>query len=193
MEILLAVLIGGCAAAGVYALRRRRRRSKAEASSSAAAPSSAHERGLGELQPDDIVIVDDRDWIVTGVVRLTEGLDSWIEARLVDGGEERWLIVRPDDPDAVLYGTPGSDPGVGQTPSESLDDRGRVLRLRRHGRAEVKLEGDLGDHFPEGECGYWDYDRPGEDCAWIRGSGQRWLYVFGDRIGRHMTRFLPGS
>jgi hypothetical protein len=189
MEILLAVLIGGCAVAGVYALRRRRRRSRGEA----ATPPPVQERGLGELRPDDVVIVDGRDWIVKGVARLTEGLDSWIEARLADGGEERWLIVRPDDPDAVLYGTPGADPGVGENPSESLDDRGKVLRLRRHGRAEVKPTGDLGDHFPEGECGYWDYDRPGEDCAWIRGGGQRWIYVFGDRIGRHMTRFLPGG
>jgi hypothetical protein len=199
MEILLAVLVGsGCAALGAWLIRRRRRGGGAgtgdPASDAPAAPENlaAPARGLGEARPDDVLIHEGRDWIVVGAARLTEGMDAWTECRLEDGDEERWMVFRPDDGDVVLLGVAAPDPGVGDRPSEALEREGLVYRLARFGRASASVTGAAGS-LAEGELGYWDYERPGDHRAWIRGSGERWLYVFGVRVARHLIRFLPGS
>jgi hypothetical protein len=154
------------------------------------------QRELDDLRPDDVLIIESRDWIVAGACRLEEGMDAWLECLLRDGDDVRWLVVRPGEDGTtagvILLGCAVADPGVGHHPSEALEREGRVYRLARFGRTVTRVVGSAGD-LTDGELGYWDYERPGDHRAWIRGHGETWLYVFGERVARHLIRFLPGS
>jgi len=201
MEILLAVLIGGgCAAVGAWFVKRRRAALAAGADAPAQLPASSEGRDLSAALPGDVVIHEGRDWIVAGRARVAEGMDTWLECRLVDGEAERWMVVvdgsdELDDADSrncVLLGRSVPDPGVGASPSESVEQDGLVYRLSRHGQSRAEVEGELSP-LVAGRWGHWLYERPGDRVAWFRSCGERWLYVFGQRVGLHMLRFLPGG
>lgn len=195
MELLVAVLLGGsCAALGAYLLRRRRRRLRQRPGRVPTQRQAAiDERDLDDLRPDDVLTINGSDWIVMGVARLSEGADNWIECRLEDGSNERWLLVYGKEDHEVVFGQRIIDPGVGSRPSASLDIQGSLFSLQRQGRATVLKTGNLGEDYPKGSCTYWDYQQPGDERVWIRGLDAKMLYVAGERVQRHLVDFLPGS
>lgn len=189
MELILALLVGGgCVAFGSWALKRRRRASRPPETETRVS------RTLAELIPEDVVTHDAADWMVAGVASFSEGPEHWIEARLEDGAREAWLVVSASDPDAVLFGERVDDLIVGETPSESVDHRGDVFRLERHGQASVvSVEGDVASTYTAGQVRYWNYRRPGDRRIWLRHVGETWLRMAGSRVARHLLGFLPGS
>lgn len=192
MELIVALLLGGgCVALGRWALKRRAAARQAAPPSSEA---SAVDRGLDELEPGDVLTHDGADYLVTGVARLTESDERWIECRLEDAGREAWIVVHPRDPDGAVVGRRVTDLVVaGDRPSESLDHGGEVFRLERHGRAGVEVSGELEQGLVPGECRYWNYRRPGDGRVWMRRVEERWVAFAGARTRRHLVGFLPGS
>jgi hypothetical protein len=201
MEVLIAALVvSGCAALGTLAVRWRRRRARAgELAAEEARPRSASPTGresldgreLDHLREGDVVLHDGLDLVVSGVARLTEGATCWTEARLADGSDERWLVVRPSDLDCVVVGRllPRGAVVLGLEPSESMEHDGRIYSLQRHGYAAVAIAGELADGVPSGECRFWDYGLPGSGRLWVRGEQ---VFV-GERVRRHLVVSLPGS
>ena len=192
MEVLIAALVAsGVLSLGAHFVRRRRRRRDGTDSGQ---PSTV--RALEQLLPGDAVVHDGGDLLVAGVVRLSDGRLRWREARLLDGGMERWMVVLPD---RVQFGAAiGPLPIIGQPP-EQLDHGQRIYRLERTGQARAALNGDLGgageaDSWrPAGEWEYWEYVSPRGERLWIRrASGE--LYCFaGVRVSRHLVQLLVGS
>jgi hypothetical protein len=195
MEYLIAALVvGGCAAIGTLAVRWRQRRARASSSTAAAASAgreSLDGRELDHLRPGDVVLHEGLDLVVAGVARLTEGATCWTEARIDDGASERWLIVRPGDPDCVLVGRllPPASVALGSEPSESIEHDGQIYTLQRHCHAVVTISGELGEGLAGGELACWDYGRPGSARLWVRGEQ---VFV-GERVRRHLVVSLPGS
>lgn len=200
MEVLVSVLLVGAALAGGYKLLRRRRTAgkgvrPLKADQGAEHPKAlAAPRELGDLLPDDVLIVDDRDFLVTGMILLTDGSSTWRECRMEDGGDERWVLLSAGSGDWIQVGQPVSNLGLDGPPSEQLEVGGAVYRLIGQGSAEVKEEaGDLAGGVFDGRCRYWDYSRPGAGRLWIRQGRQGRIITVGRRIQRHLVDFLPGS
>jgi hypothetical protein len=192
MELILALLIGGgCVALGAWAIRRKQSEARTETAAAAA------NRTLADLVPQDVITHDGIDWMVAGVASLSEGAEHWIEGRLEDAAREGWIVVNASDPDKVLFGERVDDLVVGENPSESLDHRGDVFKLERHGQAQVvAVEGDVARVYAASgdiDCRYWYYQRPGDARIWIRHVGAGRHHFAGRRVARHLVGFLPGS
>lgn len=202
MEIFIAVaLASGIAAAAGYVWRRRKKNKAADAGGEGApdvsdAPPQLPERtepGLDNLRPDDVVMVEGRDFIVAGVARVAEPAAPYSrECRLDDAGDEAWLVVCGGSR-WVLYGN-RVELTVSNPPSELLDHQGEVYRMEHRGQVTFAgVAGEMGE-LPTDKCGYWEYTRPGADRLWLRkGGGDRFLVFVGQRLQRHLVTVLPGS
>src|SRR5688572_18946002 len=51
------------------------------------------ERGLAELRVDDVVAMDDRDFLCEGLIAYDEDGHRWLCGRIIDGSEVKWLLV----------------------------------------------------------------------------------------------------
>ena len=201
MEIFIAVaLASGIAAAAGYVWRRRKKSKAGEAggdqeTAAADVPPQLPERaeaGLDNLRPDDVVMVEGRDFIVAGVARVAEPAAPYSrECRLDDAGDEAWLVVCGGDK-WVLYGS-RVELTVSNPPSELLDYQGKVFRLEHRGQVTfAKVAGDMGE-LPTDQCGYWEYTQPGSDRLWLRKGGDRFWAFVGQRLRAHEVTVLPGS
>jgi hypothetical protein len=197
MEVLAAALLAGaCAGLTALAIRWRSRRGRAAVAATAAAEavSDAPARDqLEDLRLEDLVLYEGLELRVAGLARCEERELRWCEVRLLDGDTERWLLMRPEDPDAAAVGQRLADLGLGPQPSEALEHDGKVYQLERCGQAQASAEGDLAGVLTDAGCGYLDYRRPGPDRLWIR-HGPRGTTCFGgQRVGRHLLCVLPAS
>jgi len=196
MEVLAAVLLAGaCAGLATLAMRWRARRGRAATTAAEAAAGGGEPARdqLEGLRLEDLVLYEGLELRVAGLACCEERELQWREVRLVDGDVERWLLVRPQDPDAALVGERIPDLGLGPQPSEALEHAGKVYQLDRCGRAQVSGEGDLAGVLTDAGCAYWDYRRPGPDRLWIRHGLQGTVSFRGQRVGRHLLCVLPGS
>jgi len=197
MEVLLALLVaGGCAALGTLALAAHRRQRRGAVASSAGPGAAGSEPGceareLDELRAGDVVLHDSLDLFVTGGVRLDEREVTWIEHRLQDEGQPRWLVVRATDLEHALLGAP-IELELGAEPSECVEHERKVYRLERCGQALASCSGET-PPLQDGECRFWDYARPGADRLWVREQGQVRCCVAGQRVRRHLLCVLPGG
>ena len=201
MEIIIAVALASTiAAAAGYAWRRKKRRASGEAGGPGdpgAAPQLPEraEPGLDNLRPDDVVMVEGRDFIVAGVAEVDEPSAPYSrECRLDDAGDEAWMVVcGGPGSEWVLYGS-RVQMTVTNPPSELLDHDGEVFRMEHRGQLSYrKVTGDMGD-LPAGKCNYWEYVQPGSDRLWLRhGGGDQFMVVVGQRLRRHLVSVLPGS
>ncbi len=148
---------------------------------------------LEDLEPDDVVQFDNIDWIVVGIAKFIEGEYSWIEGRVKDGEQERWLVLSRRDPEHVIWGERIADPGVGTHPSECIEHAMHIYSLHGLGQAAIESAGRLGKGYPANQCRYWDYSGEGKGRLWIRGDGEQWVYFKGERALRHFFDTLPAK
>jgi hypothetical protein len=203
METLFLVLLaGGIASIGALALRRHRRRKASQRDEQERLLLSeplpvrqtsdpAETRELDDLRPEDVLLYDGLDLIVSGIARLTADSFSWLECQIDEG--ERWMIIRSCDVDAVILGKVAADLGLGVEPSESLEYEGKIYQLERKGQASVVTSGSLSSVWPHGGVSCWDYGRPGSDRIWLRRCQGVEIGFVGQRIKRHLIFVLPAS
>lgn len=192
MELLLlaGLLASGLTSIALVARRRRRRREgRASADSSA---SLDEPRTFEEPRPGDVIVFDDGDSLVQGVVRLAEGNRGWVECRLLDVSEERWIVVRPDDRSGLVVGRRIEGLPLRDAPPESIDYQGRIYRLERYGEARAEVDGDAGA-YAAGETEFWDYRGTGSERLWIRRASGAFRSFAGRRDPRHMVDFIAGA
>jgi len=194
MDLVLAALIavGGCVALSTWRFVRRRASTRA-ARLPASSPAPEEPRGLEDLRPADVLVHDRTDLIVSGVARFVEGAELWQECRAEGDAGERWLVVRPSDPEFLWIGARKADVLSGTPPPASLEHEGKIYQLERVGRASVTAAGELGGSISAFECHYWDYSRPGADRLWIRRGPSGCSTFQGQRVKRHLVSLLPGS
>ncbi len=198
MEILIAVaLFSGIAAAAGYAWKRKKKkdagdpRADDETGARALLPERT-EATLENLRPDDVLMVEGRDFIVVGVARVAEPQAPYTrECRLDDAGDEASLVVCSGS-SWVLYGEP-VNLSVSSPPSELLDYKGEVFRMEHRGQLTfAEATGDMGP-LPTDKCDYWEYVQPGADRLWLRRRGDQLLVFVGQRLRQHEVTVLPGS
>jgi hypothetical protein len=199
MEALLALLVAsGCIGLSLSLYHRRRHGARShqatEVEPTRRIPQSPPpERGLDHLELADVLLFDGADLLVVGLARFSEGASSWVECLIDHDGQERWLVLRDDDPDFLRLGQPVSDPGFGGHPSEAIELEGQIFDLQRRGQVTISSQGRFLDAPPLTQAQYWDYRRPGSDRLWVRSVGETWIFVRGQQIKRHLVTFLPGS
>lgn len=188
MELIVAALVAGGFLGLTAHLVRRGRRAREPVNETPDLTEAGIERGWSLLRPQDVLIVDGRDYIVREAAEFREGPRRWQECRLDDEGEHAWLCVEDDDP-TVRLGFPVEVAGLASEPPESLDHEGKIFRLASCGQASVRREEDA----PR-DVRYWDYARPGSERLWVRQAEGGDLQVRAGRaVQRHLFELLPGS
>lgn len=194
MEYLLlaGLLASGIGSLALYARRRRRQREQHAAADEARADRSSEPRDVDQARPGDVIVLDEGDALVQGVVRFGEGPHHWLECRLLDVDIERWLVVRPDDRSGLIVGQRVDGLVLRGEPPEAIDHDGRIYNLERYGEARVQVQGDTGG-YGVGELEFWDYRCAGSERLWIRRVGGGFRSFAGRRDPRHMIEFIPGG
>jgi len=186
-----AILISITSTAVVIHRKRKRRRAELESGKEVAMlppavedSSDPLERPIERCRPEDIVMLDGRDWLVEEVWKLAEGARTWRECRLSDGADEAWLLCPEREEPFLGFGRPLDLAGM-EPPGQQVEADGKIFTMDREGAA-------LMDGGPQ-QVRFWDFQHPGAARLWHRkglGGGRTYL---GQRVPRHQITFLPGS
>src|SRR5688572_18969827 len=93
---MLLIVVGGAATiGGVMYVGERRKRLAAGGGTRAlpAGDSPVIERTIRNLRVGDVLTLDARDFLVEGTISYDEDGHRWTGARVVDGADQRWIIV----------------------------------------------------------------------------------------------------
>ena len=184
------IVLGLVATIGVasYALWSRAR---AEAPPSGPPALNAAERTPGSLQVGDVVQHLGTDWVVEGVLALSE--DGRAEKprgrlmRLADGGAERflWTSSTESDPSFVALATLAVE-GVPAV----VQHAGQTFRLTARATVGALCSGTVGPGRGE-HVGLAEYAAGPSRLVVLDWGASCEAYV-GERIGSHQLEFLPG-
>ena len=118
------------------------------------------ERTLFDLQPDDILQGDGRDWVVEERLLSDDSSFQWLEYALRDGAERRWLVVCEDDWLEVDWLEPISLTPVLPLPA-AIDRQGQQYLLEEEGTAWIsRTQAAMNRRL--GTCRYADFTGPGQ-------------------------------
>lgn len=158
------------------------------------------ERTLRDVLPNDVVQHDGKDYLVEGVVSYDEDGHTWRGARLLDGGQERWLLVGLERGSAMtvrmLEVTPVDLTGY---PPETLEVAGTSYKLAGRGTATATMRGDLtGVPVPGGEsgavrCRWWKYGTAGERTLVVEQWGETYRALAGQTVRADDVDLLGAS
>ena len=144
-----------------------------------------HKKALAERSPLLALKVGDavehvgQTFIVDEKLTFREGSFQWLEYKLVDGSETRWLEVEDDDELYVTLYEAAPDLHVTGEPPRTLQYQGKSFELEEKGFATMRKEGDVNRHeLPE--CRYYDYEAPGGDVL----SLEKWGENFEASVGK---------
>jgi len=156
--VLLLVLL---AALSVLLLRRQWRRLQR------AQPPPLDRRHLFNLRIGDIVQARGQDWVVEDRLLYEQSAGiQWLEYRLQDGAESRWLSVCEDDElevawhrkaDPAELAEPASAPSLRDAVPEGLEWAGRCYRKIERGTASLRAEARVLNRRV-GVCTFADYE-----------------------------------
>jgi len=164
VEILL-IVVAIAAIAGIAIWWYQSTRAKAKPRTAEDPLSSADEDSLRgnprTLKPGDVVTVREQDYLVRGLIHLTEGSYTWSEALLDTGtGDRMWLSVE-DDPEleVVIW---REQKGTTLAPGpRTLELDGRLYTSDESGSATFECEGTTG-LAKTGKMRYHDYESDGD-------------------------------
>ena len=147
--VLLVILtvLGSTAAVG-YAVSARRR--ALPGGSTRALPAGTGdkliERGLRDLRVNDVLTIDNKDFLCEGRVDYDEDGHRWIGARIVDGQDVRWLVVGIERAGTAPTRLVTVDAAIDMSgyPPEAIVAGEVRFTLDKRGTATCKLTGDLG-------------------------------------------------
>jgi hypothetical protein len=160
------------------------------------------ERGLGDLRLGDVVQHQGRDYLVEGLLTYDEDGHDWTAGRLVDGDDERWLVVGMERIGAAALRLCEVDRQVEMSgyPPEFLTVGGDRYKLDKRGTASVKATGDaavVGGKDPAAggvlRCRWWRYEAPGERCMLVEQWGGEFRVLRGATVAASDLDLMPGS
>ncbi|MFM7264244.1 MAG: DUF4178 domain-containing protein [Cyanobium sp.] len=204
MTPLIALLLVIAALAAVMLLRYQRRRLEA------ARPAAPEERHLFNLRIGDLVQARGRDWVVEDRLLYEQaGGFQWLEYRLQDGADSRWLSVCEDDELELAWlrradlAELADAHGLRASVPEHLRWAGRDYRRTERGAATLRADARVMNRRV-GVCTYADYQAlvgPGEpdgllSVEWWGGGGDpagEIELTVGDRIEPGELSLLPGD
>ena len=136
------------------------------------------------IKPGDIVTVRERDYMVRGLIHLTEGSYTWTEALLDTGtGDRMWLSVE-DDPEleVVIW---REQKATTLTPGpRTVELDGRVYSSDESGSARFETEGTTG-LSAEGTMRYHDYESDDDmRLSFEDFAGGKWECARGEVLSR---------
>ncbi|HUS26970.1 MAG TPA: DUF4178 domain-containing protein [Kofleriaceae bacterium] len=207
--ILLVVLtiVGGVAAVGV-ASRERKSLGSGSGGDPKALPAGGGdkllERTVRDVRVDDVLTIDNKDFIVEGLVSYDEDGHRWSAARCADGTDVRWVFVgieRTGSSATRLMALDESTPMTGYPPEALVIGETRYA-LDKRGTATCTLRGDVGPlggltkDRPEGHterCRWWLYNAPGDDTVIVEQWGSDYRVLRGKKVSESTIELMPGS
>lgn len=197
-----ATVVGG----GMYALQRRADRSLGSGGGpkllgDGSGGDDLVERGIGDVRVGDIVQYSGRDFLVEGVVHYDEDGHRWRAARMVDGRDERWLIVGLERGGAQTLRFTQIDRELEMSgyPPEQIPVAGATFAQESRGTASARIEGDAGElpRAANGEsvlrCRWWRYETAGPKALVVEQWGGLYRALRGEKIGPADIELIPGS
>ena len=203
--LVLLTVIGGITAAGIAANERRKALPGGGAPRALpAAGDKLLERGVRDLRVDDVLTIDGKDFVVEGMINYDEDGHRWIGARVVDGGEVKWLLAGIERMGAgsVRLLTQDETTQIAGYPPEVLVIGEVRYALDKRGAATCALHGELGPlgalkkDRPDGHAErvrWWLYAAPGDDTLLLEQWGSDYRVLRGKKIGEGMLELIQGS
>lgn len=168
-------------------------------------------RTIRELRAGDVITFETRDYLVEGVVDYEEDGHRWSAGRLVDGGDEHWLVVGLERGGALVARLLREDPEVEMSgyPPDVLAAGGLRYTHERRGTATARLSGNtglggLGRSGGAGKgagqgmasverCRWWLYEAPGDDTLLVEQWSDVYRVVRGKKVSPTLLELMPGS
>lgn len=203
--LVLLTVIGGVAAIGIAANERRKALPGGRAPRALPATGDKLlERTVRDPRVDDVLTIDGKDFIVEGVINYDEDGHRWIGARVVDGGEVKWLVVGIERTGAgsLRLLTQDEATQIAGYPPEVLVIGEVRYALDKRGAATCTLSGELGPlgalkkDRPDGHverARWWLYSAPGDDTLVLEQWGADYRVLRGKKIGEGTIEMIPGS
>lgn len=203
--LLIILVLAGVATAAAMVPRRR----ALPGGSVKALPPGAEEgelsmRTLRDLRTGDVVTLETRDYLVEGVVAYEEDGHRWNAGRLVDGGDERWLVTGLERGGAETTRLVQPDPDVDMSgyPPEVLVAGDVRYTLEKRGTATARLAGNTGLRTAGvagggagtvERCRWWLYEAPGDDTLLVEQWSDTYRVLRGKKVSPTMMELIPGS
>jgi len=203
--LVLLTVIGGVAAIGIAANERRKALPGGRAPRALPATGDKLlERTVRDPRVDDVLTIDGKDFIVEGVINYDEDGHRWIGARVVDGGEVKWLVagIERTGAGSMRLLTQDEATQIAGYPPEVLVIGEVRYALDKRGAATCTLSGDLGPlgalkkDRPDGHverARWWLYSAPGDDTLVLEQWGADYRVLRGKKIGEGTIELIPGS
>jgi hypothetical protein len=200
--LMLLVVVGGAATIGgvMYAGERRKRLGAGGGTKALpAGDSPVIERTIRNLRVGDVLTLDGRDFLVEGTIGYDEDGHRWTGARVVDGSDQRWIIVGIERVGAspvrlLTYDTENEVTGY---PPETIVIGEQRYALDKRGTATCKLAGDVGTlgAGPDkvARCRWWLYNGAGDDTLVLEQWGNDFRTLRGKKVSPDTIDLIPGS
>lgn len=192
MELLVLGLVAGISFAS-YALWHKARKDESEAQAAERkrlAPPA--DRSPTTIQVGDVVQHLGSDFLVEGVVTLSEDGRGARLYRLFDDGGERFLYAKQGTPDPMLLApTEVASDFAAPTPPEMLVHAGASYRQTARVQASAIRVGQLGARKHADRVRVFEYAGPGPSRLLLVDWGERVEAFAGERILAHAIEILP--
>jgi len=158
-------------------------------------------RTVRDLRVGDIVQYETRDYLVEGTVNYDEAGHRWTAGRLIDAGDEKWLIVGMEKAgtDTVRL-TQIADIDISGYPPETMVAGGTRYNLDSRGTATAKAAGQTDVVGGKGldpdsvhRCRWWRYEGTGGKCLILEQWGDSFRTLRGESIRMSDLELMPGS
>jgi len=202
--LVLLTVIGGASAVGIAAKERRKALPGGAPRALPAAGDKLLERTVRDLRVDDVLTIDGKDFLVEGMINYDEDGHRWTGARVVDGGEIRWLVVGIERTGLGSMRLVAQDEAVqiaGYPPEVLVVGEVRYA-LDKRGAATCALHGELGPlgalkkDRPDGHverARWWLYSAPGDDTLLLEQWGTDYRVLRGKKVSEAGLELIPGS
>lgn len=188
MEVLILGLVAGIGLASYALLRRGRPRPKP---SGHALPARAEERTPATIQVGDVVDHLGSDYLVEGVLTLSEEGRGSRLYRMVDGAREVFLYAAAGGGDPLLLTTAAETELVGPPP-KLLEHDGESYRLRTTAKAQAIGIGALGRLLIKDRVNALEYTGAGgARILLLKWNGRADLFA-GERVSPGLLEIFPG-
>jgi len=149
----------------------------------------AAERTPSTLQVGDVVQHLGADYLIEGVLALSDDAESAKLYRLVDGAHERYLLSAPGEPDpALLQAAPGLK--LDGTPT-LVEHAGQAFQLSSRTTGAALRSGTVGDRRSGHRVTLAAYAAGGARLLILQWTDDTDAFI-GERVPLHLLEFLPG-